>query len=232
MSDTEPEVPSGTTPSVMANSTAATNAMAMMTPGIMPPGNLNVSSAENLAENWKVWKQMLSNYIIIAKLGTQPPEYKVALFLHCTGVDALKSFNGFQFDNPEDRNDLNKIIEKFDQYTIGELNETFERWNFNSRNQEENESIDAHVTALRTLAKTCNFCDCMHDSILRDRIVLGIRDKHTRKRLLQERKLDLKKCIDICRSTEATNSQLRTISASQSDDVQCERQTTAAKATF
>lgn len=135
------------------------------------------------------------------------------------GVDALKIFNGFQFDNPEYRNDFNKIIEKFDQYTIAELNETFERYNFNPRNQEENKSIDAYVTALRTLEKTCNFCGCMHDSILRDRIVLGIRDKHTRKRLLQERKLDLKKCIDISRRTEATDSQLRTISASQSEDV-------------
>ena len=86
----------------------------------------------------------------------------------------MKIFNGFQFDSPDDRNNLSKIIEKFDQYTIGELNETFERYNFNSRSQEENESIDAYVTALRTLAKTCNFCDCMRDSILRDRIILGI----------------------------------------------------------
>ena len=130
----------------------------------------------------------------------------------------MKIFNGFQFDTPEDRNNRTKIIEKFDQYTIGELNETIERYNFNSRNQEENESIDAYVTALCTLAKTCNFCDCMCDSILRDQIVLGVRDKHTRKRLLQERKLDLKKCIDICRSTEARNSQLKTISVAQSKD--------------
>ena len=221
MSDTEPNVPSGTarqSPSVIASSSVSTNAMSM-TPGIMPPGKLNETSTENMAENWKVWKQMWNNYVIIAKLGTQPPEYKVALFLHCIGVDALKIFNGFQFDTPEDRNNLSKIIEKFDQYTIGELNEAFERYNFNSRNQEENESIDAYVTALRTLAKTCNFCDCLRDSILSDRIVLGVRDKHTRKRLLQERKLDLKKCTDICRSTEATNSQLKTISAAQSEDV-------------
>ena len=57
-------------------------------------------------------------------------EYKVALFLHCIGVDALKIFNGFQFDTPEDRNNLSKIIEKFDQHTISELNETFERYNY------------------------------------------------------------------------------------------------------
>ena len=140
--------------------------------GIMPPGRLDTTV--NMADNWKVWKQMWTNYMVIAKLDSQTPEYKVALFLHCIGVDAFKIFNGFQFDRPEDKNDMTKIIEKFDQFTIGELNETFERYTFNSRNQEENESIEVYVTALRALAKTCNFCDCMHDSIIRDRIVLGI----------------------------------------------------------
>ena len=110
-------------------------------------------------------------------------------------------------------------MEKFDEFTIGELNATFKRYTFNSRNQSENETIDAYVTALRTLTKTCNFCDCMRYSIIRDRIVLGIRDNRTRKRLLQERKLTLPKCIDLCKSSEATNSQLKTISGAQSEDV-------------
>ena len=87
-----------------------------------------------MAENWKVWKQMCNNYMIIVMLDTHSLEYKVALFLHCIGVNTLKILNGFQFDNPDDRNNLSKIIEKFDQYTIGELNEMFERYNFNSRN--------------------------------------------------------------------------------------------------
>ena len=82
------------------------------------------------------------------------PAYKVALFFHCIGVDALKIFNSFQFDSANDKNDLAKIIQKFDKFTIGELNETFESYTFNSRNQQENESIEAYVTALRTLAKT------------------------------------------------------------------------------
>ena len=52
------------------------------------------------------------------------------------------------------------------------------------------------------MLKTCNFCTCLTDSLLRDRIVLGTKDDHTRKRLLQERSLNLKKCIDICKSGE------------------------------
>ena len=157
--------------------------------------------------------------MVIAKLDSQSSEYNVALFLHCIGVNALKIFNGFQFDRPKDKNDMAKIIEKFDQFTIGELNETFERYTFNSRNQEENESIDAYVTALRTLSKTCNFCDCMHNSIIRDRIVLGMKDKRTRKRLLRERKLTMKTCTDLCESNEATNVQLKTISGVQNEDL-------------
>ena len=177
--------------------------------GIMPPRRLDTTA--NIADNWKLWKQMWTNYMVIANLDSQSSEYKVALFFLCIGVKALKIFNGFQFDRPGDKYDLIKIIEKFNQFTIGELNETFERYTFNSRNQEENESIDDYVTALRTLAKTCNFCDCMDDTIIRDRIVLRIKDKQTRKRLLQERKLTLKTCINLCKSSEATNVQLKTI---------------------
>ena len=145
---------------------------------IMPPGKLVTTG--NVADNWK---KMWSNYMVMAQLEMKPPAYKVTLFLHCISVDALKSFNGFQFDIPDDKNNLAKVIQKFDKVTIGELNKTFDRYTINSRNQQENQSIDAYVTALRTLAKTCKFCDCIHDSIIRDRIVLGIEDHRTRKRL-------------------------------------------------
>jgi len=59
----ETDPPSGTaqqTPLVMASSSVSTNVMAML-PGILPPGKLNVTSTENMAENWKVWKQMWNN---------------------------------------------------------------------------------------------------------------------------------------------------------------------------
>ena len=51
----------------------------------------------------------------------------------------------------------------------------------------------------------------MSDSLLHDRIVLGIRNEDARKRLLQEHKLDLKKCIDICCTSERATTQLQAI---------------------
>ena len=102
----------------------------------------------------------------------------------------MRVYNGLYFDSEEDKKKLPKIMEKLDELAIGKVNGTYERYMFNSRNQEADESINGYVAALRKLAQTCN--------IIRDRIVLGVRSKQTRKRLLQERKLTLSKCIDIC----------------------------------
>ena len=133
----------------------------------------------------------------------------------------MKIYNGMQFASETDCRSLSKNIEKFDGFTIGEVNETYERYIFNGRSQGQDESIDVYVTALRFLAKTCGFCDCLVDGPLRDRIVLGINNHALRKRLLQERNLDLKKCIDLCRSSEAASSQIKNISGASSttDDV-------------
>ena len=54
----------------------------------------------------------------------------------------------------------------------------------------------------------------MRDSLIKDCIVLGVNSNATRKKLLQVRGLTLNQCLDMCRSNEATNSQMKTISGS------------------
>ena len=135
----------------------------------------------------------------------------------------IKDFNAFQFDSPDDKNDdeftMNSsswIVEFTTRRTEWNLwKEHIPLQNTTTRKQQH----WCYVTALRTLVKTCNTCDCMHDSIIRDRIVLGIQDHSTRKRLLQERSLTLAKCIDLCKSSEATNLQMKTISGAQNEDI-------------
>ena len=51
----------------------------------------------------------------------------------------------------------------------------------------------------------------MSDSLRRDRIVLEIQNGDARKRLLQERTLDLKRCIDISRTSESSTAHLRAL---------------------
>ena len=185
------------------------------TMGVSPPPFLDTVSAP--LEDWKSWKQQWENYAIVAKLSSEPPEYRTAMFLHSIGPSALKTYNGMTFEPEtddhaaEDPKDLDTLIRKFDNHFIGEVNETFERYHFNKRDQRPDENIYDYVTALRTLAKTCNFGE-LHDSLVRDRIVIGIIDQSTRKRLL-ERDLSLKKCISICKSMEASRSRLKEFGA-------------------
>ena len=99
--------------------------------------------------------------------------------------------------------DLKAIMKNFEDFPIGELNETYERYVFNNRSQRDGESIESFATSLKSMARTCGFCNSLHDSLIRDRIVTGICDDKRRKTLLQERNLDINKYIDICKGVKA-----------------------------
>ena len=123
------------------------------------------------------------------------------MFLHTIGDNALKIYNGFTFPNGENIT-VADIIAKFDTFAVGETNETYERFLFNNRNQLDCESFETFLAAIRSLVKTCNYCENCIDSILRDRIVLGIRDTTTQTALLKERNFTLQTCIDTCKAAE------------------------------
>ena len=167
----------------------------------------------NLASNWKKFKRSWDNYAIVARLNRFEDEFKTATFLSCIGEDAMEIFEGLDFASEEDRTKFDIVVTKFKELCLGETNETYERFVFNSRQKNENETVDQYVTALRTLAQSCNFCNCLRHSLIRDRLVIGINDNATQKKLLQDRKLTLTKAIDICRSSETTKKQVKKIQA-------------------
>jgi hypothetical protein len=147
------------------------------------------------------------NYAVITKLATHDRAYQVALLLHTLADTGLKIYNGFQFDTTEDVRTTDEILAKFDSFAVGEVNETYERFLFNKREQKEGESFESFIAAVRSLMKTCNYHMDSQDSILRDRIVLGIREQETQKLLLREPKLTLDLCINICKAAENANTQ-------------------------
>ncbi|CAB3981462.1 Hypothetical predicted protein [Paramuricea clavata] len=171
----------------------------------------------NLATNWGLFKRAWNNCEIAARLkDTSHPEankeLRTATLLTCIGSDALDVHDGFDFVSPEQVKDIDVILQKFENTFIGETNETYERYRLNKRDQNQHESVDAYTTTLRTVVKTYNFGQ-LEDDLIRDRIVMGIRDDATRKKLLQVAKLTLTQCVDICRSYEKTSKQLESMKA-------------------
>lgn len=159
----------------------------------------------NLATNWKCFKRTWDNYVIVARLERFDEKFKTAMFLSVIGEDVLEIFDGMDFTPETDKQVLNKVVGKFEDFCIGETKKTYERFIFNRRDQEENENIHQYETVLQKLALTCNFCSCLHDSLIRDWLVLGIRSESIQKKLLQEKKLNLSLATDIGRSGETTD---------------------------
>lgn len=157
---------------------------------------------------------MWINYETAATLADKSTEIRTATLLACIGIEAFQLIQTLDFAEENHRTDIDRVIARLDTHFIGEVNETFERFKFNQRIQDSNETIDNYVSALRILIQSCNF-GTLENSLLRDRIVIGVRDDATRKKLLQMRTLDLKQTIDICRASEASTRQVREMKPSE-----------------
>ena len=98
------------------------------------------------------------------------------------------------------------VKEQFDKHFIPRRNIIFERARFNSRKQEEDETVDAFVTALHGLAEHCNYGN-LHNEMIRDRVVVGIRDVRLSERLQLDAKLTLETAVQQARQAEVIKSQ-------------------------
>ena len=110
-------------------------------------------SGGNLPVKWQRFCRAWSNYESAAQpKDPENPgrnkERRAATLLTCIGSDALDIIDAMEFEKEDQRKDPEVILEKKKQYCIGECNETYERYVFNCRDQESNDSVDAYVTAL------------------------------------------------------------------------------------
>ena len=110
----------------------------------------------------------------------------------------------------ESADDYNVVIRKFTEYCVPRKNVVYERYQFNTRNQQEGESNDAYVTDLRLKAATCEFGE-LHDSMIRDRIVVGVREGKLTERMLRDPVLTLVGAMELCRAAETTQAQMKVL---------------------
>ena len=181
--------------------------------GMKPPEPLSVHG--NVSENWRRWRQRFELYLTASGLDRKDKKVQRCTLLHIIGEDALEIFNTFQFaaDEPDE---LSSLLQKFASHFEPQTNVTYERHVFNTRVQMAGETIDQFVTDLKTKAKSCAF-ESLNDSLIKDRIVVGIQDDGTRARLLRERDLTLEKAVDICRAAETSKMHVNKLTAAVAD---------------
>ena len=181
--------------SAMATSVASINSQVPLPPNFVTTGDL--------ASQWKKYKQIWDSFEIVTGLKEKSSAYWTATFITCIGSEALEIFNGLPFENEEDKNDIDKVLELFQNYCIGETNVIYKRYIFNNRVQESGESFDSFVSHLRLLSLSCNY-NAMREEMIRDRIVMGTSDTRLWRSMLQEPKLTLNTAIERGRGSEMT----------------------------
>ncbi|KAL9960436.1 hypothetical protein ACROYT_G033892 [Oculina patagonica] len=111
--------------------------------------------------------------------------------------------------------DLVKLIQ---DHSAPKPSEIVQRFKFNSRFRNEGESVADFVAALRNLAEHCGYNDTL-ETMLRDRIVCGIKDEKIQRRFLVEKELTFQKAFEIATSMEITTQNMAVLQEAKLSEV-------------
>lgn len=98
------------------------------------------------------------------------------------------------------------VLAAFEAFFIVKRNVVYERAVFNRRSQREGESAAEFITALYALVETCDYGN-LKEELLRDRIVVGVRDKKLSTKLQMEGDLTLERAVLLTKQTETVGRQ-------------------------
>ena len=165
-----------------------------------------VSLKGYLAENWTFFRESWESYKIATELDKKPKPVILETLKVVLGRETYQIAKNLPV---ADRTDPDNSLQALTQHFEPQKNIIFERYLFNSANQE-NENIDQYLNRLRKLASTCTY-GALCDELIRDRLVIGIKSHEVRKRLLREKALTLNTALDIIRAAETASDQLKKI---------------------
>ena len=144
---------------------------------IEPPKQFNFSNPNDRPR----WKKQFQQFCDASGLSTESEQRQVSTLLHCLGEDAddvLVSTNITE----DERKSYKDVMAKFDGHFKICHNLIFERAMFNKRVQLVGESTEQYITALHQLAENCDYGE-LKSKMIRDRLVVGIRDDNLSQQL-------------------------------------------------
>ena len=181
----------------VATNDPSTGARMAATYQVAPPERFNFSHPEE----WPKWVRRFERFRKASGLSEKDDESQVNTLVYSMGDDADDILRSFKL-SVEDSKKYDVVRAKFDGHFIKDRNVIYERARFNQRKQEEGEPVDTFITALYGLSEHCGYGE-LHDEIIRDRIVVGIRDSALAVKLQLDSTLTLNKAVVMVCQTEA-----------------------------
>ena len=174
----------------------------------MPPA---LDFTGNTAKNYRNWKKLYDNYMLATNQTANKEPQKIATLFNVAGQEAILRQDKIQKSLTDDeKKDYAKVVAALKAYceSLYEYNETYERFVFQRRDQQEGESFEHFYAAIQELVLSCNYADHQSKQI-RDRLVQGIKDKALQETLLRVKNLTEEKVVEHCRAAAASRKQVQ-----------------------
>ena len=143
-------------------------------------------------------------------LKNQESQVRLATFRSIMGRECLQILKNLGLSE-EQSSSVAEVLSALERYIRPQKNVVFERFKFNSSFQSPNETVDSYINNLRYLASTCEF-GALTDELIRDHLVIGVKDSSLKERLLREQNLTLDKALKLCKASETASEQLKSLS--------------------
>ena len=139
----------------------------------------------NSCESWMQYKEDLDTYLYATDLISKPGKRKVAVLLYGMGSKYKKIFKTFTFDRPEDKENFNTVIRKFDAHFEPKKLTKLYMKRFDECFQKENENIGDYIARLKDIAQYCDFGDTLNNQLCKQ-ISSGVRSRELKDKLWSE----------------------------------------------
>ena len=167
------------------------------------------------AEEWPQYVERLEQFFVANDItGEDNAVKRRATFLTVVGRSAYNLLRSLITPEKPTAKTYGQLVEVLTEHYSPKPTEVMQRFRFNSRSRKEGESVADYVAELRKLAEFCNFGASLN-KMPRDRLVWGIKDPHTQKKLLAEHNLTLASTIQIAQGAETAEKNLREMSAGE-----------------
>ncbi|UYV83981.1 hypothetical protein LAZ67_X000778 [Cordylochernes scorpioides] len=148
---------------------------------IQPPETFEFSTPNE----WPKWRKRFERYLVVNGMKKKEEADKIDLFMYLMADRTDDIFRTFKFEKEEEATKIDSILKAI---------------------QEDREPVDEFITSLYKLADSCEF-EGLHEQLIRDRIVVGVRDKALSERMQLDSELTLEKAVKMVRQQEAIRQQ-------------------------
>ncbi|XP_077505285.1 uncharacterized protein LOC144115033 [Amblyomma americanum] len=154
---------------------------------------------------WPKWRKWFEHFYTASGLCDKSGSHQVNTLLYLMSDQAEDILGTFKLSGENSQN-IQVVLKQFDSYFIPWRNVIFEWARFNTRVQNDGESVEDFVIALHKLSNHCEY-GTLREELVRDRLVVSIQDQKLSARLQLDADLTLHKALEFIKKVKSVRQQ-------------------------